>query len=102
MYSTGEKVNITQIEGQFPQGPFPTMEEREEFVKDWVHVPDEKFKQYLLDWEPRGERSNPLITQRLTCPLTLSIGKRDALLRRCPRDVRRAVIFPAEAPLSHP
>ena len=59
MYATGEKINITQIEGQFPQSPFPTMEEREEFVKDWIQVPDEKFKQYLLDWELRGERSNP-------------------------------------------
>src|SRR4030043_2008926 len=59
MYATGEKINITQIEGQFPQAPFLTKEEREEFVKDWVQVPDEKFKQYLLDWEPRGERSNP-------------------------------------------
>ncbi|RPJ09232.1 MAG: aldehyde dehydrogenase, partial [Deltaproteobacteria bacterium] len=59
MYCTGEKANITQIEGQFPQAPFATMEEREDFVKDWVHVPDEKFKQYLLDWEFRGERSNP-------------------------------------------
>jgi len=59
MYSTGEKINITQIEGQFPQAPFPTMEEREDFVKDWTQVPDEKFKKYLLDWEMRGERSNP-------------------------------------------
>ena len=59
MYATGEKINITQIEGQFPQAPFMTMEEREEFVRDWVQVPDERFKQYVLDWEPRGERSNP-------------------------------------------
>jgi benzoyl-CoA reductase subunit BamB len=59
MYATGEKINITQIEGQFPQAPFMTMEEREDFVKDWIQVPDEKFKQYVLDWEPRGERSNP-------------------------------------------
>jgi aldehyde:ferredoxin oxidoreductase len=59
MYSTGEKINITQIEGQFPQAPFPTMAEREGFVKDWIQVPDEKFKKYLLDWEMRGERSNP-------------------------------------------
>jgi benzoyl-CoA reductase subunit BamB len=59
MYCTGEKMNITQIEGQFPQSPFPTMAEREDFVKDWIQVPDEKFKQYLLDWELRGERSNP-------------------------------------------
>ncbi len=59
MYSTGEKINITQIEGQFPQMPFPTREEREEFVKDWIQVPDEKFKQYFLDWELRGENSFP-------------------------------------------
>ncbi|MGD8539614.1 MAG: aldehyde ferredoxin oxidoreductase N-terminal domain-containing protein [Candidatus Aminicenantes bacterium] len=59
MYSTGEKINITQIEGQFPQMPFPTREEREEFVKDWIQVPDEKFKQYFLDWELRGEKSFP-------------------------------------------
>ena len=59
MYATGEKVNITQIEGQFPQAPFPTMEEREAFVKDWIQVPHEKFKKYLLDWEVRGYHSNP-------------------------------------------
>ena len=59
MYCTGEKINITQIEGQFPQAPFNTKEEREAFVKDWFQVPDEKFKQYFLDWEPRGEKSNP-------------------------------------------
>ncbi|HSW40438.1 MAG TPA: aldehyde ferredoxin oxidoreductase C-terminal domain-containing protein, partial [Acidobacteriota bacterium] len=59
MYSTGEKINITQIEGQFPQAPFPTVEEREEFVKDWIHVPDDRFKEYFLKWEPRGDFSNP-------------------------------------------
>ncbi len=59
MYCTGEKANITQIEGQFPQSPFMTIEEREEFVRDWIQVPDEKFKRYLLDWEPRGEHSMP-------------------------------------------
>ncbi len=59
MYATGEKINITQIEGQFPQMPFPTREEREEFVKDWIQVPDERFKQYFLDWELRGEKSFP-------------------------------------------
>jgi aldehyde:ferredoxin oxidoreductase len=59
MYSTGEKINITQIEGQFPQEPFPTKEEREEFVKDWIQVPDERFIKYFLDWEPRGDRSMP-------------------------------------------
>ncbi|MBM4313555.1 MAG: aldehyde dehydrogenase, partial [Deltaproteobacteria bacterium] len=59
MYCTGEKMNITQIEGQFPQAPFPTMEEREAFVKDWFQVPDDRYKQYFLDWEIRGERSNP-------------------------------------------
>ena len=59
MYATGEKINITQIEGQFPQSAFATQEEKEEFVSDWFQVPDEKFKQYVLDWDLRGERSNP-------------------------------------------
>ncbi len=59
MYCTGEKINITQIEGQFPQAPYPTMEQREAFVKDWIQVPDDKFKQIFLDWEPRGEKSMP-------------------------------------------
>ncbi len=59
MYATGEKINITQIEGNYPQAPFPTREEREEFVKDWIQVPDEKFKEYFLDWELRGEKSIP-------------------------------------------
>jgi len=59
MYCTGEKINITQIEGQFPQAPFPRKEDREAFVKDWFQVPDEKFKRYFLEWEPRGKNSNP-------------------------------------------
>jgi benzoyl-CoA reductase subunit BamB len=59
MYCTGEKINVTQIEGQFPQGPFPKREHREKFVKDWFQVPDDRFKQYFLDWEPRGENSMP-------------------------------------------
>ncbi|WP_129125988.1 aldehyde ferredoxin oxidoreductase family protein [Geomonas oryzae] len=59
MYCTGEKINITQIEGQFPQAPYPTVEQREAFVKDWIQVPDDKFKDIFLQWEPRGEKSMP-------------------------------------------
>ncbi len=59
MYSTGEKMNITQIEGQFPQSPYPKKEHREAFCEDWHQVPDEKFKQYFIDWELRGENSIP-------------------------------------------
>jgi benzoyl-CoA reductase subunit BamB len=70
MYCTGEKINITQIEGQFPQSPYPEMEQREAFVKDWFQVPDEKFKQYFLDWEPRGENSNPYYpTVQMCCEI---------------------------------
>ncbi|MBP1759320.1 MAG: aldehyde:ferredoxin oxidoreductase [Firmicutes bacterium] len=53
MYGTGEKSNIVQIEGQWPQMPYPDIKDREDFVKDWIQVPDEKFKQYFLEWEPR-------------------------------------------------
>ena len=70
MYCTGEKINITQIEGQFPQAPFPKREHREKFVKDWFQVPDDKFKQYFLDWEPRGENSMPYYpTVEMTCDI---------------------------------
>lgn len=70
MYATGEKINITQIEGQFPQAAFPTMEAREEFVKDWIQVPDDRFKQYFLDWNPRGENSMPYYpTPEMCCDI---------------------------------
>lgn len=59
MMSTGEKANITQIQGQYPQSPFPTMEERLEFAKDWTQVPDQRFIEWFLKWEPRGEFSFP-------------------------------------------
>jgi aldehyde:ferredoxin oxidoreductase len=61
MMTTGEKINLTQIEGQFPQETYPTREMREEFVKDWIHVPDEKFKKYFVDWEPRTHPYYPTI-----------------------------------------
>jgi benzoyl-CoA reductase subunit BamB len=67
MYSTNEKINITQIEGQFPQAPFPTMEEKEAFCSDWVQVPDDKFKKYFLDWEFRGEFSMPFYPNVQQC-----------------------------------
>ncbi|MGI9570039.1 MAG: aldehyde ferredoxin oxidoreductase C-terminal domain-containing protein, partial [Desulfobulbia bacterium] len=70
MYATGEKMNITQIEGQFPQAPFPKKEQREAFVKDWFQVPDEKFKQYFVDWELRGENSIPYYpTAQMCCDI---------------------------------
>jgi benzoyl-CoA reductase subunit BamB len=70
MYCIGEKLNITQIEGQFPQAPYPKREDREAFIKDWFQVPDEKFKQYFLDWEPRGKNSNPYYpTVRMSCEI---------------------------------
>jgi aldehyde:ferredoxin oxidoreductase len=70
MYCTGEKINITQIEGNFPQAPFPKREQREEFIKDWIQVPSEKFKDYFLNWEPRGENSIPYYpTIEATCEI---------------------------------
>ena len=59
MYATGEKASITQIEGNFPQAPFATREEREAFCEDWPHVPDERFKEWFIEWELRGDKSIP-------------------------------------------
>lgn len=60
MIATGEKMGITQIEGSFPQDPFPKQEEREAFVKEWIAVPDEKFKQYFLQWVKRDQITNEM------------------------------------------
>ncbi len=57
MYATGEKMSITQIEGSYPQDPLPTSEEREKFVRDWVAVPNDKFKKIFLEWEKRNDLS---------------------------------------------
>ena len=58
MIATGEKMSITQIEGSFPQYPLPTMKEREDFVRKWDAVPDDKFKEYFLKWEKRDLMSS--------------------------------------------
>jgi aldehyde:ferredoxin oxidoreductase len=58
MIATGEKMSITQIEGSFPQDPLPTVEQRKEFVKNWSSPPDDKFKEYFLNWEKRDVMSN--------------------------------------------
>ncbi len=56
MYATGEKMNITQIEGSYPQIPIPDVEERKEFVERWDAAP-ERFKKWFMEWEPRTHPS---------------------------------------------
>jgi len=56
MYATGEKMNITQIEGSYPQIPIAEKKEREAFVKNWDAAP-ERFKKWYLEWEPRQHPS---------------------------------------------
>ncbi|MBW1667303.1 MAG: aldehyde dehydrogenase [Deltaproteobacteria bacterium] len=58
MYATGEKISITQIEGQMPQAPLPK-DYREEFIKDWIHIPtgkEEGFKRFILEWGDEDKR----------------------------------------------
>ena len=70
MYCIGEKMNITQIEGQFPQAPFPKKEHREKFTEDWIQVPDDRFKKYFIDWELRGDNSIPYYpTPEMCCDI---------------------------------
>lgn len=52
MYSTGEKMNITQIEGSYPQIPIADPVERKKFVDGWDAAP-ERFKKWYMEWEPR-------------------------------------------------
>lgn len=58
MIATGEKMGITQIEGSFPQDPFPKADEREAFVKEWTAPPSERFKEYFLKWEKKDQLTN--------------------------------------------
>ncbi len=57
MYATGEKMAINQIEGSYPQVSIADKAEREEFVKGWDAAPDERFKKWFLEWEPRQHPS---------------------------------------------
>ena len=56
MYATGEKMNITQIEGSYPQVPEPDLEKRKKFVEGWDAAP-ERFKKWFMEWEPRQHPS---------------------------------------------
>jgi len=56
MYATGAKMNITQIEGSYPQIAIADKEERQKFVDRWDAAP-EKFKKWFLGWEPRTHPS---------------------------------------------
>jgi len=61
MHATGEKMCITQIQGQIPQ-VLLSPEEKEEFIKDWIQLPSkyaEKIKEWLLKWGEAPEYSYP-------------------------------------------
>jgi aldehyde:ferredoxin oxidoreductase len=58
MIATSEKPAITQIEGSFPQDPFPVAEEREAFAREWTAAPDEKFRKMFVNWVKRDQVSN--------------------------------------------
>jgi aldehyde:ferredoxin oxidoreductase len=55
MIGTGEDMAITQIEGSFPQDPITDPELKEEFIKNWVAVPDKKFHEWFRQWEKRDQ-----------------------------------------------
>jgi aldehyde:ferredoxin oxidoreductase len=55
MIATGEEMAITQTEGSFPQDPIPDPELREEFIKNWIAVPDKKFHEWFRQWEKRDQ-----------------------------------------------
>jgi aldehyde:ferredoxin oxidoreductase len=65
MIATGEKMGITQIEGSFPQDPFPKQEEREAFVNEWTAVPNDKFRDFFLNWVKRDQ-----VTNEMACSIT--------------------------------
>lgn len=69
MFAINEKLHITQIEGQFPQHAFSTRETREQFIKDWFQVPDDKFKNYYLEWDMRTNSYPDYPTVDMCCEI---------------------------------
>jgi aldehyde:ferredoxin oxidoreductase len=62
MYATGEKMNITQIEGQFPQAPFPKKEHREKFRKGLVPGSRRKIQAVFPGLGTARRKLNPLLS----------------------------------------
>jgi aldehyde:ferredoxin oxidoreductase len=58
MIATNAKLSLTGIDGSFPMNPLYPLEERGKFIADWIAVPDDKFKRYVLEWNKSGEISN--------------------------------------------
>ena len=56
MHSTGEKINITQIQGSFPQDALRDPARRKAYCDMWVAAP-QRFKDIFMGWEPRTEPS---------------------------------------------
>jgi len=54
MFSTGEKINITQIQGSYPQDPLKNPEKRKKYCDGWIAAP-QRFKEFYMAWEPRTE-----------------------------------------------
>jgi len=59
LYCCNEKMTVTQIEGNFPQAPFATQEEKDAFVSDWIQCPSERIKEVVLKWSFKGEYGGP-------------------------------------------
>jgi len=59
MFSTNEKLSVPQIEGNWPQTAKDGQAAKEHWAHDWIQVPEPKFIDYFMGWNPRGENSNP-------------------------------------------
>ncbi|BBO86040.1 aldehyde ferredoxin oxidoreductase [Desulfosarcina ovata subsp. sediminis] len=68
MFATNEKQSVPQIEGNWTQDAFRDPKDREEFVKDWIHLPHERFIKYFLDWEPKSREGGPFMNPEYPTP----------------------------------
>ena len=75
MYCTGEKANITQIEGQFPQAPFPRR--RSERISSRIGSRFQMRSSSSICWiGNRAENTRIRITRPSRCPARSSTGRR--------------------------
>ena len=102
MYSTGEKINITQIEGQFPQAPF--IQKRRRKILSRTGSTSRMTSSRNISASGNSAENSPIRTTRMSEASCDIVDWQEMMhyIDDAARGVRRFVLISAEAPLSHP
>ena len=102
MYSPARRSTSPRSKGNSPRRRSRRGRSGRSSSRTGSRYPTSDSSRYFLDWEPRGEKSMPILPDRSDVLRDRRLAGEDALHRRRPRHVRRPVVVPAEAAVSHP